>query len=282
VYLVDKSHPLNFSNYVSGKRLFKMTGEELQDDPKDQREINNDEFALVNSAMKERNKIITDVMGIDSFMFSYITKQLNTFNRDLGRVFGISDTMLVEAALFSGLSWSRRGNTTHESNYPKVLGDLLALQNQKIDIKRENIKLRTLEEIDKYSGIPGIYGICNNKGELLRIGETKEGLAERLKDHISKLRREEYPAMKEYITAKDDFGKQYYFTILAFEPEIGKALTALQSDTWRYYAETRLIIEEETFLKGNQYNGNGIFTGDIYIPIKVQKEMIKHYYGYDI
>lgn len=221
-------------------------------------------------------------MEIDSFMFSYITKQLEIFNRDLARVFNISDTMIIEAALFSGLSWSRPGNTTHESNYPKVLGDLLALQNKKIEIKRENIKLHTQNEIDSYSKVPGIYGICNSEGELLRIGETKEGIAERLAYHIKALAKEEYPAMKEYITSKDIFGESYYFAVLAFEPEIGRKLTTLQSDTWRYYAETKLIIEEKTYLKGNRHKDNGIFTGDIYIPIKVQNEMIRYYYGFDL
>lgn len=152
--------------------------------------------------MKERNELIGNIMEIDSFMFPYIAKQLEIFKRDLGKVFGISETMLVEAALFSGLSWSRLGNTTHESNYPKVLGDLLALQNIQLDIRRENIPLRTLEEIEKYSSIPGIYGICNNDGELLRVGETKQGLSERLKYHIKALQREEYPAMKEYISSR--------------------------------------------------------------------------------
>lgn len=130
--------------------------------------------------MKERNELIGNIMEIDSFMFPYIAKQLEIFKRDLGKVFGISETMLVD------------------------------------------------------------------------------------------------------ISSKDNFGKDYYFIILAFEPNIGRKLTALQSDTWRYYAETRLIIEEKTFLRGNRYKENGIFTGDIYIPIKVQKEMMSYYYGYDI
>ncbi len=241
-----------------------------------------DEFRLINFAMKDRVNIISNIMEIDSFMFSYITKQLKIFKRDLGRVFGISDTMLIEAALFSGLSWSRPGNTTHESNYPKVLGDLLALQNEKIEIKRVDIKVHSWEEIGTYSKVPGIYGICSSKGELLRIGETKEGIAERLKYHIKALEKEEYPTMKEYINSRDIFGVNYYFVILAFEPEIGRKLTALQSDTWRYYAETKLIIEEKTYLKGNRHKDNGIFTGDIYIPIKVQDEMIRYYYGYNI
>ena len=88
--------------------------------------------------------------------------------------------------------------------------------------------------------------------------------------------------MKEYIKSTDKFGEDYYFVIIAFEPEIGRKLSLLQSDTWRYYAETRLIIEEKTFLKGNRYKENGIFTGDIYIPIKIQKEMIGYYYEIEI
>lgn len=274
----DEAKPFN-RTLIKIASALGVTVEDLRENVK---EIDKDIYSSVNDAMKERNKVITDIMGIDSFMFSYVTKQLDIFSRDLGKIFGISDTMLVEAALFSGLSWSRPGNTTHESNYPKVLGDLLALQNKKIDIKRENIQLRTIEEVEKYKGIPGIYGICNKDEEILRIGETKEGLSERLKYHIKALQHEEYPAMKEFINANDIFGEHYFFCILAFEPNIGKKLTALQSDTWRYYAETKLIIEEKTFLKGNRHKGNGIFTGDIYIPIKVQKEMINYYYGYDI
>ena len=238
-----------------------------------------DEFGNIDIAIEDRAKVINNIIEIDSFMFSYISKQLEIFKRDLGRVFGISDKMLLEAALFSGVSWSRPGNTTHESNYPKVLGDLLALQNEKIEIERVDIKLHTLEEIDKYRKIPGVYGICSSEGELIRIGQTKEGIAERLTYHRKALASEEYPTMKEYISSRDVFGKDYYFVILAFEPRIGRKLTALQSDTWRYYAETKLIIEEKTYLKGNRHKEKGVFTGDIYIPIKIQNEMIEHYYG---
>lgn len=274
----DEAKPFN-RTLIKIATALGVTVEDLSDNAQ---EIDKDIFSTVNDALKDRNKVIASIMGIDSFMFSYITKQLDIFRRDLGNVFGISDTMLVEAALFSGVSWSRPGNTTHESNYPKVLGDLLALQNKKIDIKRENIQLRTIEEIEKYKGIPGIYGICDNDGNLLRVGETKKGLSERLIYHIKALQREEYPAMKEYISTDDVFGEHYFFCILAFEPKYGRQLTALQSDTWRYYAETKLIIEEKTFLTGNRHNGKGIFTGDIYIPIKVQKEMINYYYGYEV
>lgn len=234
----------------------------------------------INLAMKDRRRVINNLMEIDSFMFSYIMKQLNIFSRDLGEVFGISDHMLLEAALFSGLSWSRPGNTTHESNYSKVLGDLLALQNIQIEIKMENISVRTPEQIEEHSKKRGIYGICDNKGALIRIGETTN-LTERFNYHIGALRKEEYPAMREYISGTAEFGRDYYFLILAFEPNIGRKLTALQSDTWRYYAETMLIIKNNTYLKGNRYKENGIFTGDIYIPIKVQKEMIRYYHKID-
>ena len=88
--------------------------------------------------------------------------------------------------------------------------------------------------------------------------------------------------MKEYINGNDEFGADYYFTILAIEPNVGRKLTSLQSDTWRYYAETKLIIEEKTYLKGNRYKENAIFTGDKYIPIKIQKEMMHYYYEIDL
>lgn len=119
---------------------------------------------------------------------------------------------------------------------------------------------------------------------MLRIGESKD-IADILlgqNGHIIALKNEEYPTMKEYINGNDEFGADYYFTILAIEPNVGRKLTSLQSDTWRYYAETRLIIEEKTYLKGNRYRENAIFTGDKYIPIKVQKEMMHYYYEIDL
>ena len=42
------------------------------------------------------------------------------------------------------------------------------------------------------------------------------------------------------------------------------------------------FIEEKTYLKGNRYKENAIFTGDKYIPIKVQKEMMHYYYEIDL
>lgn len=257
--------------------------EELSDENDDQR-VKKDIYRDINSAMRDRKRIACDLMEIDSFMFRYINKQLDIFKRDLGMVFGIPDSMLLEASLFSGLSWSRRGNTTHETNYPKVLGDLLALQNVKISIDRVDICLKSVDEIKLYSGVAGIYGIMDTEGNMLRIGESKD-IADRLlgqNGHIIALKNEEYPTMKEYINGNDEFGADYYFTILAIEPNVGRKLTSLQSDTWRYYAETKLIIEEKTYLKGNRYKENAIFTGDKYIPIKVQKEMMHYYYEIDL
>ena len=120
----------------------------------------------------------------------------------------------------------------------------------------------------------------DTEGNMLRIGESKD-IADILlgqNGHIIALKNEEYPTMKEYINGNDEFGADYYFTILAIEPNVGRKLTSLQSDTWRYYAETRLIIEEKTYLKGNRYRENAIFTGDKYIPIKVQKEMMHYFF----
>ena len=124
----------------------------------------------------------------------------------------------------------------------------------------------------------------DTEGNMLRIGESKD-IADRLlgqNGHVIALKNEEYPTMKEYINGNDEFGADYYFTILAIEPNVGRKLTSLQSDTWRYYAETKLIIEEKTYLKGNRYKENAIFTGDKYIPIKVQKEMMHYYYEIDL
>ena len=38
----------------------------------------------------------------------------------------------------------------------------------------------------------------------------------------------------------------------------------------------------QIYLKGNRYKENAIFTGDKYIPIKVQKEMMHYYYEIDL
>ena len=103
-----------------------------------ERKSSPDVFSEINAAMHNRVKLVTDLMKIDSFMFGYIQKQLDIFRRDLGRLFGISDSILLEAVLFSGASWSRPGNTTHESHFPEVLGDLLALQGISIPVDRTN------------------------------------------------------------------------------------------------------------------------------------------------
>ncbi|WP_167957348.1 helix-turn-helix domain-containing protein [Anaerosporobacter faecicola] len=232
----------------------------------------------IDNAIKNRMEMIQEIMEIDSFMFSYVNKQMEIFKRDLGNVFGISSAMLLEAAFFSGVSWSRVGNTTYQSNYPKVLGDLLALHNIEIGIKLENVKISTMDEINQYVSVSGIYGICTADGELIRIGQTKD-IAKRIKEHIEELSKENYPTMKKYISKTQKFGKDYYFKILGFLPNIGRKMTALQADTWLYYAETRLIIVNKTYLKGNRGKKAAVFTGDPYIPFKVQDEMIKYYYG---
>lgn len=237
-----------------------------------------DVFSEINAAMHNRVKLVTDLMKIDSFMFGYIQKQLDIFRRDLGRLFGISDSILLEAVLFSGASWSRPGNTTHESHFPEVLGDLLALQNMSISINRTNITIKTEKEIKEYAKARCVYGICNKRGELLRIGQTID-LLTRFPEHISKLKKEEYPSMKKYLKGTDQFGIDYYFVLLALEPE---KLSGLQSATWRYYAETKLILEKKTYLKGNSHKGKAIVTGDNLIPEHVQKEMLKYYHNIEL
>ena len=237
-----------------------------------------DVFSEINAAICSRAKVIADIMGIDSFMFAYIQKQLDIFRRDLGRFFEIPDSILLEAVLFSGASWSRPGNTTHESHFPEVLGDLLALQGFSIPVRRTNIIIGKEDKIEEYAKARCVYGICNSAGELLRIGETID-LPRRFDEHISKLKEEEYPSMKKYLKGTAQFGKDYYFVLLALEPE---KLSGLQSATWRYYAETKLILEEETYLKGNSYNGKAIVTGDNLIPEHVQREMIKYYHNIEV
>lgn len=243
-----------------------------------ERKSSPDVFSEINAAICSRVKVITDLMGIDSFMFGYIQKQLDIFRRDLGHFFGISDSILLEAVLFSGASWSRPGNTTHESHFPEVLGDLLALQGFSIRVDRTNIIIDTKDKIKEYAKARCVYGICNSGGELLRIGETID-LLRRFHKHISKLKKEEYPSMKKYLKGTDRFGIDYYFKLLALEPE---KLSGLQSATWRYYAETKLILEEKTYLKGNRHKEKAIVTGDNLIPIHVQREMIQYYHNIEV
>ena len=243
-----------------------------------ERKSSPDVVSEIIAVLHSRAKVITDLMGIDSFMFGYIQKQLDIFRRDLGQFFEISDSILLEAVLFSGASWSRPGNTTHESHFPEVLGDLLALQGFSIPVKRTNIIIDTEDKIEEYAKARCVYGICNREGELLRIGETID-LPRRFHEHISKLKKEEYPSMKEYLKGTAQFGIDYYFVLLAREPE---KLSGLQSATWRYYAETKLILEEKTYLKGNSYNGKAIVTGDCLIPERVQKDILQYYHKIEL
>ena len=246
-----------------------------------ERKSSPDVFSEINAAICSRVKVITDLMGIDSFMFGYIQKQLDIFRRDLGHFFGISDSILLEAVLFSGASWSRPGNTTHESHFPEVLGDLLALQGISIPVDRTNIIIDKEDKFEEYAKARCVYGICkicNKRGELLRIGQTID-LLTRFPEHISKLKKEEYPSMKKYLKGTDRFGIDYYFVLLALEPE---KLSGLQSATWRYYAETKLILEKKTYLKGNSHKGKAIVTGDNLIPEHVQKEMLKYYHNIEL
>lgn len=242
-----------------------------------ERKSSPDVFSEINAAICSRAKVIADLMKIDSFMFGYIQKQLDIFRRDLCQFFGISDSILLEAVLFSGASWSRPGNTTHESHFPEVLGDLLALQGISIPVDRTNIIIDTEDKIKEYAKARCVYGICNGEGELLRIGETID-LGHRFQDHILKLENKEYPSMEKYLIGAR-FGIDYYFVLLALEPE---KLSGLQSTTWRYYAETKLILEKKTYLKGNSHKGKAIVTGDNLIPEHVQKEMLKYYHNIEL
>ena len=242
-----------------------------------ERKSSPDVFSEIDAVLHSRAKVITDLMGIDSFMFAYIQKQLDIFRRDLGRFFEIPDSILLEAVLFSGASWSRPGNTTHESHFPEVLGDLLALQGISIPVDRKNIIIDTEDKIEEYAKARCVYGICNEGGELIRIGQTID-LEHRFQEHILKLENKEYPSMEKYLKGTG-FGKDYYFVLLALEPE---KLSGLQSATWRYYVETKLILEEKTYLKGNSHKGKAIVTGDNLIPEHVQREMIQYYHNIEL
>ena len=242
-----------------------------------ERKSSPDVFSEIDAVLHSRAKVITDLMGIDSFMFAYIQKQLDIFRRDLGRFFEIPDSILLEAVLFSGASWSRPGNTTHESHFPEVLGDLLALQGISIPVDRKNIIIDTEDKIEEYAKARCVYGICNEGGELIRIGQTID-LEHRFQEHILKLENKEYPSMEKYLKGTG-FGKDYYFVLLALEPE---KLSGLQSATWRYYVETKLILEEKTYLKGNSHKGKAIVTGDCLIPERVQKEILQYYHKIEL
>ena len=259
-------------------KIAQALGVSIDELSESQRKSNSDVFSEINAAICSRAKVIADLMKIDSFMFGYIQKQLDIFRRDLGQFFGISDSILLEAVLFSGASWSRPGNTTHESHFPEVLGDLLALQGFSIRVDRTNIIIDTEDKIEEYAKARCVYGICNREGELLRIGETID-LPRRFREHISKLKKEEYPSMKKYLKGTAQFGIDYYFVLLAREPE---KLSGLQSATWRYYAETKLILEKKTYLKGNRHKGKAIVTGDCLIPERVQKEILQYYHKIEL
>ena len=262
-------------------KIAKALEVEINELSESERKSSPDVFSEINAAMHNRVKLVTDLMKIDSFMFGYIQKQLDIFRRDLCQFFGISDSILLEAVLFSGASWSRPGNTTHESHFPEVLGDLLALQGISIPVDRTNIIIDKEDKFEEYAKARCVYGICkicNKRGELLRIGQTID-LLTRFPEHISKLKKEEYPSMKKYLKGTDRFGIDYYFVLLALEPE---KLSGLQSATWRYYAETKLILEKKTYLKGNSHKGKAIVTGDNLIPEHVQKEMLKYYHNIEL
>ena len=259
-------------------KIAKALGVGIDELSESERKSSPDVFSEINAVLHSRAKVITDLMGIDSFTFAYIQKQLDIFRRDLGRFFGISDSILLEAVLFSGASWSRPGNTTHESHFPEVLGDLLALQGISIPVDRTNIIIDTEDKFEEYAKARCVYGICNREGELLRIGETID-LPRRFHEHISKLKKEEYPSMKKYLKGTAQFRIDYYFVLLAREPE---KLSGLQSATWRYYAETKLILEEKTYLKGNSHKGKAIVTGDCLIPERVQKEILQYYHKIEL
>lgn len=43
MYLIDETHPLNFSDLVSGKRLFKMSASEIANDSKENTDLSDDD-----------------------------------------------------------------------------------------------------------------------------------------------------------------------------------------------------------------------------------------------
>lgn len=228
----------------------------------------------LSSLLSERAEYVKYLYQIDSKMFSFIEKQMETFKCVLGEFFGIEDHELFEAAIFSGMSFATRGDTTNRTNYAKVLGDLLALQNKgprdKIIEKDEFVDL---DNLDRYNGLPCVYGLYTKEG-LIRIGSTIN-LGKRIQDHMKSLNNDDLRRAKELIRHDDPVKESISFKILVETPE--RLKTGLQRQFFLSYAETMLIIKYETYKLANDKS----ICGDSYIPNNYSIEMMNYYYNKD-
>lgn len=229
----------------------------------------------LSSLLSERAEYVKYLYQIDSKMFSFIEKQMETFKCALGKVFGIEDHELFEAAIFSGMSFATRGDTTNRTNYAKVLGDLLALQNKGPKEKIvEKYELVNLDDLDRYNGLQCVYGLYTKK-RLIRIGSTSN-LKQRLNDHINSLKSNgDLKIAKKLIHDDDPMNETFNFGILAETP--GDLKSGLQRQFFLSYAETMLIIKYETYKLANDKS----ICGDSYIPNNYSIEMMNYYYNKD-
>ena len=229
----------------------------------------------LSSLLSERAEYVKYLYQIDSKMFSFIEKQMETFKCALGKVFGIEDHELFEAAIFSGMSFATRGDTTNRTNYAKVLGDLLALQNKGPKEKIvEKYELVNLDDLDRYNVLQCVYGLYTKK-RLIRIGSTSN-LKQRLNDHINSLKSNgDLKIAKKLIHDDDPMNETFNFGILAKTP--GNLKSGLQRQFFLSYAETMLIIKYETYKLANDKS----ICGDSYIPNNYSIEMMNYYYNKD-
>lgn len=231
----------------------------------------------LSSQLSERAEYVKYLYQIDSKMFSFIEKQMETFKRALGDVFGIEYHELFEAAIFSGMSFATRGDTTNRTNYAKVLGDLVALKNRELEEKIvEKDELVNLDDLNRYSDLQCVYGLYTAKGTLIRIGSTTN-LSLRINDHIKSLKSndENLRRAKELINDDDPMKKSFSFRILAETPEFLK--TGLQRQFFLSYAETMLIIKHKTYKLANYAS----ICGDPFIPNEYAIELMNYYYNKD-
>lgn len=229
----------------------------------------------LSSLLSERAEYVKYLYQIDSKMFSFIEKQMETFKCALGKVFGIEDHELFEAAIFSGMSFATRGDTTNRTNYAKVLGDLLALQNKgPRDKIIEKDGFVDLDNLDKYNGLQCVYGLYT-KERLIRIGSTTN-LKRRINEHINSLKSNcDLKIAKKLIHDDDPMNETFNFGILAETP--GDLKSGLQRQFFLSYAETMLIIKYETYKLANDKS----ICGDSYIPNNYSIEMMNYYYNKD-
>ena len=64
MFLIDETHPLNFSNFVSGKRLFRMTASELTVDPENKSDCSDDVVTTQQMAVDSSLLLFKDIIKI--------------------------------------------------------------------------------------------------------------------------------------------------------------------------------------------------------------------------